>query len=65
MNPEAWMVMLVMTPLLLAASWADGGLSLDEVDDIVALHAPEMARVSDGATGPGQTERDEIDGREP
>jgi hypothetical protein len=44
------MVMLVMTPLLLAASEADGGLSLDEVDDIVAFHAPELARVSDGAT---------------
>jgi hypothetical protein len=46
------MVMLVMTPLLLAASWADGGLSLDEVDDVVAFHAPELTPCLKGrATG--------------
>lgn len=45
-------MMLLLTRLVLAANWADGGLSLDELNDVVAFHSAELNTcLSGGPTG--------------
>jgi hypothetical protein len=40
--------MVLVTVVVLAASWSDGGLSLDEVNDVVAFRAGDLVGCAKG-----------------